>query len=79
MAMLPRSWIADRRFTSTPWRAIILAPCARLRLKMTGSSSGLNPTASASENSSVSIGGRPSRVLTASTTSTITSIAIVRR
>ncbi len=77
--MLPRFWMADRCFTSTPWRAIILAPRARLTLRMTGRSSGLRPTASAIEKSSVSIGGRPSSVFTANTRITITSMAIVRR
>ena len=57
--MLPRFSIAFRRRTSTPWRAIICAPRARLTLRIAGSSSGLSPTASATENSSVSIGGRP--------------------
>ena len=57
--MLPRFSIAVRCRTSTPWRAIICAPRARLTLKIAGSSSGLSPTASATENSNVSIGGRP--------------------
>ena len=58
-SMLPRFSIALRRRTSTPWRAIICAPRARLTLRIAGSSSGLRPTASATEKSSVSMGGRP--------------------
>jgi len=63
--MAPRFSIAFRRRTSTPWRAIICAPRARLTLRMVGRSSGERPTASAIENSRVSTGGRPRMVLTA--------------
>jgi hypothetical protein len=63
--------------TITPWRAIICAPRARLTLRMAGSSSGLNPTANATEKSRVSTGGRPRSMCAAKTSSTSTSIAIV--
>ena len=72
--MLPRFSIAVRRRTSTPWRAIIEAPRDRLTLRIAGSSSGLSPTASAIENSSVSIGGRPRTMWAAKTSSTMISI-----
>ena len=78
-SMLPRFSMAVRCRTSTPWRAIICAPRARLTLKMAGSSSGLSPTASATENNNVSIGGRPFSTWTMNTTKTMTSMALVSR
>ena len=77
--MLPRFSMAVRCRTSTPWRAIICAPRARLTLKMAGSSSGLSPTASATENNNVSIGGRPFSTWTMNTRKTMTSMALVNR
>ena len=71
--------MAVRCRTSTPWRAIICAPRARLTLKMAGSSSGLSPTASAIENNNVSIGGRPFSTWTMNTRKTMTSMALVNR
>ena len=57
--MLPE--VLDRREVAHQHAvaAIICAPRARLTLKIAGSSSGLSPTASATENNNVSIGGRP--------------------
>ena len=77
--MLPRFSIAVRWRTSTPWRAIICAPRARLTLRIAGSSSGLRPTASATENSSVSMGGRPFTTWMMKTRKTMISMALVNR
>ena len=77
--MLPRFSMAFSLRTSTPCEAMDRAPLARLTVNIAGSSSGLRPTANATENSSVSTGGRPRKMCVTKTTSTITSIAIVRR
>src|SRR5262249_19724072 len=57
--------------SSSPRPAIIFAPRARFTLRMSGSSSGLSPTASAIENSNVSIAGRPRNVWATKTSNTI--------
>lgn len=62
-----------------PCPAIISAPRARLTERIAGRSSGLNPTASATEKSRVSMGGRPRNVLAANTTTTITNMTLVKR
>jgi hypothetical protein len=77
--MEPRFSMALRRRTSTPRRAIVLAPRARFTLRMAGNSSGLSPTARATEKRSVSTGGRPASVCATKTASTMTSMALVRR
>ncbi len=79
MSTLPRFSIALNRRTSTPCRAIIWAPLARLTLRIAGSSSGLSPTASATEKSSVSTGGRPRNTCATKTRSTMISMALVNR
>ena len=78
-SMLPRFSIEFSRRTITPSFAMRLAPCDRVMLTMAGSSSGVRPTASARANSSEAMAGRSRKMLTASTTSTITSITRVSR
>jgi hypothetical protein len=71
--------MAFSRRTSTPRAAIICAPRARFTVRIAGSSSGLRPTANATENRKVSAGGRPNSMFTTNTHSTMTSIALVSR
>jgi len=72
--MLPRFSIASIRRHSMPPSASVCAARARLTPRIAGNSSGLSPTASASANSNVSTGGRPSTTLIANTSTTITSM-----
>jgi hypothetical protein len=74
--MAPKSSIASSRLTITCSAAIRRAPVDRLMLTTAGSSCGVSPTASASENSSDSTNGRCSTRLT--TKVTVTSATIAR-
>ncbi len=79
MSMLPKFSMELILRTITPCRAILWAPCESVMLTMAGSSSGVRPTARASEKRSESIAGFPSRKLKESTITTITSITWVSR
>ena len=68
--MAPRSWIEARRFTITLRAAMRSAPRDRVTVVIIGSSSGVRPTASATENSSDSSTGRPNSTCVVSTTRT---------
>ncbi len=57
--MAPRSWIEARRFTITLRAAMRSAPRVSVTVVIIGSSSGVNPTASATENIRDSSTGRP--------------------
>jgi len=57
--MFPKSSMATRRRTRTDLVAIRFAPVERLIVTMAGSSSGVMPTATASENRTASMNGRP--------------------
>ena len=59
IVMAPRSWIDARRFTITLRAAMRSAPRDSVTVVIIGSSSGVRPTASATENSSDSSTGRP--------------------
>ena len=65
--------------TSTPPAASICAPRARLTVRIAGSSSGLRPTARATEKSSVSTIGRPYSALIANTGTTMTNAVPMSR
>ena len=73
--MAPKSSMASRRLTMTFSAAIRRAPADRLTLTMAGSSCGVRPTASASENSSESTSGRCRTRLTTKMAVTTTTIA----
>lgn len=73
--MAPKSSMASSRLTMTFSAAIRRAPVDRLMLTMAGSSCGVSPTASASENSSDSTKGRCSTRLTTKIAVTSTTIA----
>ena len=68
--MAPRSWIDASRLTITLRAAMRTAPRDRVTVVIIGSSSGVSPTASATENISDSITGRPNSTWVASTTRT---------
>ncbi len=71
--------MASRRLTMTCSAAIRRAPVARLTLTMAGSSCGVSPTASASENSTESMSGRCSSRLITKIAVTSTTIARTTR
>ena len=75
----PRSWIAARRLTITFLRDIRTAPRERVTVVIIGSSSGVRPTARATENISDWISGRPNATLAASTPTTSTPVARATR
>ena len=77
--MAPRSWIPVRRLTMTFLRDIRTAPRDRVTVVIIGSSSGVRPTASATENISDWISGRPNATLAASTPTTSTAVARATR
>jgi hypothetical protein len=66
--MAPRSWIEARRLTITLRAAMRSAPRVKVTVVIMGSSSGVRPTARATENISDSSTGRPNRTCVASTT-----------
>ena len=77
-SMLPKFSMDASRRTMTPARAMACEPLARLVLMMAGSSCGVRPTASATENSKESSGGRRMAMLntkTAITRMNITSLS----
>ena len=74
--MAPRSWIEARRLTITLRAAMRSAPRDRVTVVIIGRSSGVRPTASATENSSDSSTGRPNSTCVVRTTRTR---AMVRR
>ena len=73
-SMAPRSWIADRRFTTTLRFDRRIADRASVTVTIMGSSSGVSPTASASANISDSSTGRCSETFTTTTNSTISTV-----
>ena len=75
----PRSWIAASRLTITFLRDIRTAPRERVTVMIIGSNSGVSPTASATENISDWIRGRPNATLAASTPTTRTPVARATR
>ena len=77
--MLPRFSMASSRRTKTPRAAMARAPADSVTLTIAGNSSGDRPTASATANSSDSVSGRPSMMLTVSTATTMTIITRVSR
>jgi len=62
--------MADRRFTTTCFRAMRKAPRASVTDITIGSSSGVSPTASATANRNDSSTGRASRILSSNTNNT---------
>ena len=72
--MLPRSSIADSRFTTTRLAAMRRAPCASVTDMTIGSNSGVRPTARATANMNDSSQGRPSNALASSANSTSSSV-----
>ena len=71
----PRSWMAASRLTITFLRDIRTAPRDSVTVVIIGSSSGVSPTASATENISDWISGRPNSTLAASTPMASTPVA----
>ena len=75
----PKSWIADKRLTITFLRAIRTAPRDSVTVVIIGSSSGVSPTARATENISDWIRGLPKATLAARTPTTRTAVARATR